>query len=230
MEFLLLIADRAGEPPRTEVGVEEMGKFARELAERGVLRGATGPLRPADEGVRICAVSGAPVLTDGPFAEAKEVVAGYFVVDAPDRAAALDLAKRCPYVRAGLVELRAAQYWRRREPTAGAQFLLLYLRPVLPGPDEPRLAEMIAYSDELRRRGVHLEGARLPPEEPVVQVEERGGRLIVHDGPFAESKEVVGGYALIQAPDRAAAIEIASHVPHIRWGTLELREVARRAP
>ena len=130
MEFLLLIADAAGEPPRADVGVEDMGKFARELADLGVLKSAAGPLRPVAEAVRIRIEGGAPIVTDGPFAEAREVVGGYFVVEAPDRAAAIELAKRCPYTRAGRVEVRETQHWRKTEPTVGAQFLLLYLRPV----------------------------------------------------------------------------------------------------
>ncbi len=229
MEFLLLIADAAGEPPRADVGVEDMGKFARELADLRVLRSAAGPLRPVAEAVRIRIEGGAPIVTDGPFAEAREVVGGYFVVEAPDRAAAIELAKRCPYTRAGRVEVRGTQHWRRTEPTVGAQFLLLYLRsPVEDGPDQPRFAAMIAHTDELRRRNLHLEGARLPPEVPAARVESRAGRMIVTDGPFAESKEIIGGYALIQASGRSAAIEIAAQIPHARWGAIELREVGRR--
>ena len=229
MEFLLLIGDAAGEPPRADVGVEDMGKFARELADLGVLKSAAGPLRPVAEGARIRVDGGAPIVTDGPFAEAREVVGGYFVVEAADRAAAIELAKRCPYTRAGRVLVRGTQYWRRSEPTVGAQFLLLYLRPpVEDGPDEPRIRAMIAHTDELERRNVHLEGARLPPEPPAARVESRGGRTLVTDGPFAESKEILGGYALIQAPGRTAAIEIAAQIPHARWGAIELREVGRR--
>ena len=52
--------------------------------------------------------------------------------------------------------------------------------------------------------------------------------MIVTDGPFAESKEIIGGYALIQAPRRSAAIEIAAQIPHASWGAIELREVGRR--
>ena len=226
---MLLIEDPAGEPPRADVGVLEMGKFARELGDLGVLRSANGPLRPVSEGVRIRVEAGEPVATDGPFAEAREVVGGYFVVEAPDRAAAIELAVRCPYTRAGRVEVRETQFWRRTEPTVGAQFLLLYLSPsVEDGPDAPRMAAMIAHSEELGRRNVHLEGARLPPEAAPARVEQRNGRIVVSDGPFAESKEILAGYALIQAPSRAAALEIAKQIPHARWGTIELREVGRR--
>jgi hypothetical protein len=228
MDFMLLIADAAGELPRADVGVEEMGKFARELADLGALKSANGPLRPVAEGVRVRVEGGAPLVTDGPFAEAREVVGGYFVVEAPDRAAAIELAKRCPYTRAGRVEVREAQHWRKSEPTVGAQYLLLYFQPVTDSAGRPeRFQAMFAHTNELVRRGVHLEGARLPPELDA-RVESRGGRTLVTDGPFAESKEIIGGYALIQAPHRAAAIEIAAQIPAASWGSLEVREVGRR--
>jgi hypothetical protein len=205
-----------------------MGKFARELADLGVLKAANGPLRPFAEGVRVRVEGGAPVVTDGPFAEAREVVGGYFVVEAPDRAAALELAKRCPYTRAGRVAVREAQHFRKSEPTVGAQYLLLYVQPVHDSAGRPeRFQAMFAHTNEMIRRGVHLEGARLPPELDA-RVESRGGRTMVTDGPFAESKEIIGGYVLIQAPHRAAAIEIAAQIPAAAWGPIELREVGRR--
>ena len=228
MEFVLLIADAAGEPPRADVGVEEMGKFARELADRGVLKSAAGPLRPVAEGARIRIEGGAPVVTDGPFAEAREVVGGYFVVEAPDPAGAIELAGRCPYTRAGRVAVREAQHRRKSEPTVGTQYLLLYVQPVSDAAGRPeRFQAMFAHTNELIRRGIHLDGARLPPELDA-RVESRGGRTLVSDGPFAESKEIIGGYALIQAPHRAAAIEIAAQIPAASWGAIELREVGRR--
>ena len=106
MDFMLLIADSAGELPRAEVGVEEMGKFAREPADLGVLKSANGPLRPVAEGVRVQVGGGAPRVTDGPFAEAREVVGGYFVVEAPGRAAAIEIAAQIPAASWGPLEVR----------------------------------------------------------------------------------------------------------------------------
>ncbi|MFI5314575.1 MAG: YciI family protein [Myxococcota bacterium] len=226
---MLLIEDRRSETQRASVSPEEMGKFARELAERGILRGAAGPLRPDSEAARVRLRDGRAVVTDGPFPEASEVLGGYFVVDVADRAAAVEIAKRCPYARTGLVEVRAMKYWRRSEGNGGAEFVLLYIMdPSVTGPDEPRIAKMMTATDELQRAGTHLGGARLEPEIPGTRVELRGERAIVLDGPFAESKEVFGGFALIQAASRAEAIEIALRIPHSGWGTTEVREVGRR--
>lgn len=230
MEFLLLIEDRRDEAPRASVGVEEMGKFASELAAQGVLRGAAGPLRPEPEGARVRVKNGVPIVTDGPFAEGREVVGGYFIVDVPDRAAAIELAKRCPYARAGVIEVRAMQFGRSFAGSGAPRFMFMFLSgPELTGPDEPRMAEMGVFHQELGRQGKILGGARLPPEIPPAHVEIRGQRTIVTDGPFAESKEVIAGFALIEAADRAEAIEIAKRCPHAKWDTVVVREVAQRA-
>jgi hypothetical protein len=45
------------------------------------------------------------------------------------------------------------------------------------------------------------------------------------DGPFAETKEMIGGYSLVRAKGRAAAIELAKRFPHARWGPVEVREI-----
>jgi hypothetical protein len=228
VHFLLLIEDRRDEAPRASVGVEEMGKFASELAAQGVLREAAGPLRPESEGARVRVRNGVPIVTDGPFTEGREVVGGYFVVEVPDRAAAIELAKRCPYARAGVIEVRAAQ-GRHMEGSGGPRFMHLYLwGPELTGPDEPRMAEMGAFMQELAREKKIVGGARLPPEIPAAHVEIRGSQTIVTDGPFAETKEIIAGYSLIEAADRAEAIEIAKRTPHAKWDAVVVREVGRR--
>jgi hypothetical protein len=232
VEFMLLIEDRRGEAPRASVSVEEMGKFARELGAQGILRSAAGPLRPDSEAARVCVRNGRAMVTDGPFAEAREVVGGYFAIDVADRAAAIDVAKRCPYARAGAVVVRAMRSMPRDEATGGPQFVLLYLLAAdAPVPDPQRIAagmaEMRAVVDELRREGKHLAGAGLPPEPPAARVEIRNERAFVHDGPFAETKEITLGFALIQAASRAAAIETAKRIPHASWGAVEVREVGR---
>lgn len=232
MEFMLLIEDRRGELPRASVGVEEMGKFARELGARGILRGAAGPLRPDSEAVRVQIRNGRATVTDGPFAEAREVLGGYFAIDVADRAAAIEVAKQCPYARAGAVEVRAMRSLPRDEATGGPQFVLLYLLDAAaPVPDESRIAagmvEMRKVVDELRREGKHLAGAGLPPVTPAALVEIRGEKAIVRDGPFAETKEVTAGFALVQAANRAEAVEIAKRIPHAAWGAVEVREVGR---
>jgi len=232
MEFVLLLEDREGEARRAPVSPEDMGKFGRELAERGALRAAAGPLRPTSEAVRVRVRDGRAAVTAGPFAESHEVVVGFFALDVPDRAAAIEVAKRCPFAHAGIVDVHAGRYQRAREATGAPQFLLLYpLDRSLPRPDESVLQDgmrqMRAFTDELTREGRALGDGALPPAVPATRVEIRPDRPLVTDGPFSESKEIMPGFLLIEAADRAEAIAIAQRVPHAKWGAVEVREVER---
>lgn len=75
-----------------------------------------------------------------------------------------------------------------------------------PAPSERMLAEMGELMEQMTREGVLVQTAGLAPSSEGVRLRLRRGRVSTLDGPFAESKEVVGGYALLEAPDMAAAI------------------------
>jgi hypothetical protein len=234
MEFVLLIQSRRGEAPRAQVGIDEMGKYVQELAQAGALRGAAGPLRPESEAARVRVREGRAAVTDGPFAESREVLGGFFAIEAADRAAALELAKRCPWTRAGVVVLRAGRYLPGPEPSGEPRFLLLYLLDRdAPIPDESRIKqgmkEMRAFTDALAAEGKYLGDGALPPQLPAAQITNHQGRAVVTDGPFAESKEILAGFAFVQAASRAEAIELAERVPHAAWGVVEVREVTSRS-
>jgi hypothetical protein len=107
--YVLLILD---DPKRqwaspAEAGAEmaKMGRFAAELGQQGKLQGGN-PLASMAEAVRVRARDGQIHVTDGPFAETKEMVGGFFLIEAADRAEALEIAKRCPAAALGSVELR----------------------------------------------------------------------------------------------------------------------------
>jgi hypothetical protein len=228
MEALLVFLDRRGEVPR-EVIFPEMRQYAAELAQRGSMRSGA-PLRPDSEGVRVRLERGAAQVLDGPFAESKEVVSGYILLDVPSFSDALELAKRCPAARVGPVVVREAMADREPDPPAGGQrYLLLFLEgPAAEGdPDGSKYEAMTRWTDELRREKKYVECAGLPKSHPGVRVELRGGKPSVSDGPFAESKEIVGGYALIEAKSRDEAIAIAKRCPHAAWGDVEVREVLK---
>src|SRR5262245_24579510 len=85
--------------------------------------------------------------------------------------------------------------------------------------------ETIAYVEELRASG-HLIGTHaLQSVRTAAAVQIRGGKLSVTDGPFVETKEQLGGYFLVEARDRAQAIEIAARWPSARLGTIEVRPI-----
>jgi hypothetical protein len=78
---------------------------------------------------------------------------------------------------------------------------------------------------ELREQGQHLDGTALQPTSAATSVRVRDGKRLVTDGPFAETREQLGGYYLIEAQDLDEAIQIAGRVPGARWGTVEIRPV-----
>ena len=98
------------------------------------------------------------------------------------------------------------------------------MEPGLTDPDGAKMREMIAYGEELEREGKLFETAPLAQDPPPARIETRGGKTLVTDGPFAETKDVVGGYSLVRAASRAEAIEIAKRYPHAKWGPVEVRE------
>ncbi len=91
-------------------------------------------------------------------------------------------------------------------------------------PTEQELAEMIQYNDELVKAGILLAGDGLHPSSRGARVRFTGGKPIVVDGPFAETKELIAGFWIIQVRSREEAIEWARRVP-FREGEIELRQV-----
>jgi hypothetical protein len=91
------------------------------------------------------------------------------------------------------------------------------------------MAEYGAYTGWLEEQGMFLGGEALKDVADATTVAVRDGRRIVTDGPFAETKEVLGGYYLIQAPDLDAAIEAAARIPGARTGKVEIRPIDEMA-
>ena len=225
MEFILLFLDPAARPSDPG-GMAEMKRFAEELARQGKLqRGA--PLAVASDGVQVRVHDGQPLVTDGPFAETKEVVAGFWIVDVADREEAIDIAGRAPHARRGLVEVhQLAIRYLYADSGQGTPFLMAFhMGPDLKDPDGAKMREMIAFGERLAREGKLLETAPLAADPPPARIEVRRGTRLVTDGPFAEAKEVVGGYGLVRVAGRAAAVELAKIYPHARWGRVEVREI-----
>ena len=86
-------------------------------------------------------------------------------------------------------------------------------------------AETIAYVDTLRHQGHLLATHALQSVRTARIVRVRDGKRLVTEGPFAETKELVGGYFLIEAKDQAEAVELASKWPSARLGAIEVRPI-----
>jgi hypothetical protein len=82
---------------------------------------------------------------------------------------------------------------------------------------------MDAWLKDVDGRGVRLLGHQLSPVSDATTVRMRGGEVMVADGPFAETKEQIAGFDIIECPDLDEAIDIASRHPVARFGTVEVR-------
>lgn len=96
------------------------------------------------------------------------------------------------------------------------------------GPEgEAKLTEVVgrhmALAAELRAAGVQKDGAGLQGSETATTIKTSGGAQSVHDGPFAETREHLGGYYVIDVPDLDAALAIAKRVPVVDGGKVEVR-------
>jgi hypothetical protein len=95
------------------------------------------------------------------------------------------------------------------------------------GPGEPgsMLPEYMKFGEEMTERGVLQGGERLRPTTDATTVQVRDGEVITSDGPFAETKEQIGGFYLVDCKDLDEAIEIAAKIPGARVGSIEVRPI-----
>jgi hypothetical protein len=85
--------------------------------------------------------------------------------------------------------------------------------------------ESAQYAQELSTSGQYLDAAPLHPTSTATSVRVREGKQLITDGPFAETREQLGGYFLIDAQNLDEAIGVAKKIPGGRWGTVEIRPV-----
>ena len=87
------------------------------------------------------------------------------------------------------------------------------------------MGEYFAFSDDIRKSGHYLGGNGLQPVSTATTIRVRNGKVSTTDGPFAETKEQLGGYFLIDVPDMQEALRIAEHWPSARLGVIEVRPI-----
>lgn len=113
MRFMMLMIPLGYEtaPPDVQLDPERvaaMMRYNEALKDAGVLITLDG-LHPPSTGARVSFATGAPVVTDGPFAESKEVLGGYWMIDVASRAEAIAWAKKCPASANEVIEIRQVQ-------------------------------------------------------------------------------------------------------------------------
>lgn len=87
------------------------------------------------------------------------------------------------------------------------------------------MGEYFGFTERVKHSGHYLAGEALQPVSTATTLRNRNGSLSTTDGPFAETKEQLGGFYLIEARDLNEALQVAAHIPSVRTGSVEVRPV-----
>jgi hypothetical protein len=217
--------------PAILAGVDEL---IREGLKDQVFVSGEG-LRPSSERVHIAYKDGQRIITDGPFTEAKELVGGFALMRVRSKEEAIALADRFAAV-IGDVELfmgPVVEPWdlgmMPKPKNAPLRYLSMHKleeRHEPTPPDPTLMARMGALIEEMTKTGVLQATGGLEGTELGARIRYEGGKRRVIDGPFTETKELVAGYAILELPSKAAAIDWAIRFGEIvRVNEVEVRQV-----
>jgi hypothetical protein len=231
MQYMILrksdASTEAGELPSPAL-LAAMGAYNEELAKAGMLLGGEG-LQASSKGARIRFSGGKPTVIDGPFTEAKELIAGFTMIEAASREEALEWLKRWPQedadgntsleIREGGCPggLRGVAEDAPRLPEGFRRFMILLKANDRAEagivPDNQWLGRMAQHNDEAVKAGVLLMGEGLKPSASASRMKFSRGKPSVMDGPFAEAKELLAGFWIIRARSLQDAVNWALGYP-----------------
>jgi hypothetical protein len=236
MNYLVLLY--GDEAELNEPGTPE---FDAEMADYERFGAAAGPaivggeaLEDTSTATTIRSGGSSPLVTAGPFAETVEALGGFYVLTADGLDEAIDLARQIPAAATGSVEIRPVVEWFdrsatvERDPSTTRYLAVIHEKQ---GDDEvPGTAAWDEGAAEHARFGeAHsarlLAGAALQPVSTATTVRVRDGEVLVTDGPFAESAEVVVGFYVLWAADVDDAARVAAEIPVGPGGGVEVRPI-----
>jgi len=236
MNYLLFIwADGMPAPDELAVLQREIPGWVEEMDRRGVrLLGRELDLPETAATVRVR--DGQTLVTDGPFAETKEFVAGFDLLECADLDEAIEVAAKCPISWIQQVEIRPfsdglrlgaqASAFGRGEDGAVSPYLLSMWVDGTSGPppgDAAVLREGEAWRQDLVARGIHVLGNPLGGTDTATTVRVRDGETLLSDGPFSEIEEFIAGIDVVSCADRQEAIQLAAAHPIARYHAIEVR-------
>lgn len=203
--------------------------------------GDCAPLSPSHTATSIRIRDGKRVVKDGPFAETREQLGGYYTLAGVTEEEALAWAERLPSAAFGTIEVRPVHTASgviapspsdgdaRARDDRGQYLLLVYEDSEAPKPSEEEQKAVTARYMEVargwRERGALIASDRLAPPSSAKSLTIESTRRVVRDGPFAETRETLGGYFRVFARDLDEAIQMAAELPGAARGTIEARPV-----
>jgi hypothetical protein len=230
--------NEASTPEELKSLMDEYTALTREWLDEGLMLSGEG-LDPSGAAITVRKRRGERLITDGPFTESKEQLGGYYVLDCGSLDEAIELAARIPAARRGSVEVRPVMNYEamgaeppvwRSEPNAKKYVLTLWGDETAweswsPEQLQQEMGRWEEYDREAQAAGVLLGGEGLEPSPTAKTVRVREGEKFVTDGPFAETKEQLGGFYLLDCRNREEAIEWAARVPVPDDEPVEIRPV-----
>ena len=103
--------------------------------------------------------------------------------------------------------------------------ILIYDSEAETNPSQENMEAWGAYTQEISEKGLMVGGEALQPTATATTVRVRDGKTVTTDGPFAETKEALGGFYILECKDLDEAIEYAAKIPSAPWGSVEVRPV-----
>jgi hypothetical protein len=236
MKYLQFIgADRLPTPDELVVLQREAPRWVEEMAGRGVrLLGRELDLPQTTATVR--ARGGETLVSDGPFAETKEFIAGFDLLECADLDEAIEVAARHPCSWFQAAEIRPvtgglqlgdkAAAFAAGDDSAGIPYLLtrwLGATPAAVPAEQPVPGDDEAWRQDLRARGLHVLGGTLAGPEAATTVRVRDGKTLLADGPFIPATEFIAGLDVVSCAGRPQAIQLAAAHPIARSYAIEVR-------
>ena len=226
MKYMLMICVDPADVPEDEP--DDVEPWVNDLDSRGI-RLFGDRLRPPSDATTVRVRGGEVMSTDGPYAETKEQIAGFDVIECASLEDAVRWAGRHPHSWMGAVEVRAltggAPVVHLPEPGAGKTRYMMFVctDPAVDPREFARMEPPGPWVAEMDGRGVRLFGSELEPPGRARTVRVRDKHAIVTDGPFAGTKEQIAGFDVLECADLDEAIDVAAKHPMARVGILEVR-------
>jgi hypothetical protein len=241
MQFLIMHRTNAhwekGAVPTPDL-IRHVGKLIGEIIQAGKLVAGDG-LRPSSLGVRLQFRGGKRTVQDGPFAESKELIAGFAILRVKSIDEMIGWATKFAGVLGDLeVDIRpVTEGWdiglgERPADLTTTRYMATHKHPGGDGCvtlNETQAAQMGELMAQMQREGVLLSAVGLAPSAKGACLRLTNGKALVLDGPFAESKELLGGFVIVRAESLAEAVGWATRYQEaVGAEEVEVRQVVEQ--
>ncbi len=210
--------------------IDERRDYIDKLRREGALKDAAR-LRPSRDGKRVRVEGGQPLVSDGPFAGEAVAFSGYHWVEASSLEEAAQIALKVPGLPGDEFDVRPLMKGsapKDKEGKPGKQFVCAVLGNATSESGWVEIMDRIdAETQDAFREDTFLGGLRLQAPKTGKRVATQGERRAMFDGPFLESKEVIGGIFVLRAASIDDAVRWAMTTRFIAHGALEIRELWR---